>query len=128
MKANTICKYSKCNLGKDGGRKHYYSCGFCVASENWRSMACCKEHYQLYMEEVRHARQSGQETDLLPDRTDLTKEEVRALQKKPLDQVKQETEQELSEYAQEDGNLDLIQAVEKINKELEGAETYDHTI
>ncbi len=128
MKANTICKYSKCNLGKDGGRKHYYSCGFCVASENWRSMACCKEHYQLYMEEVRHARQSGQETDLLPDRTDLTKEEVRALQQKPLDQVKQETEQELSEYAQEDGNLDLIQAVEKINKELEGAETYDHTI
>lgn len=91
-------------------------------------MACCKEHYQLYMEEVRHARQSGQETDLLPDRTDLTKEEVRALQQKPLDQVKQETEQELSEYAQEDGNLDLIQAVEKINKELEGAETYDHTI
>lgn len=128
MKANTICKYSKCNLGKDGGRKHYYSCGFCVASENWRSMACCKEHYQLYMEEVRHARQSGQETDLLPDRTDLTKEEVRALQQKPLDQVKQETEQELSEYAQEDGNLDLIDTVEKINKELEGADTYDHTI
>ncbi|MCI8281239.1 MAG: hypothetical protein HFI76_06000 [Lachnospiraceae bacterium] len=128
MKANTICKYSKCNLGKDGGRKHYYSCGFCVASENWRSMACCKEHYQLYMEEVRHARQSGQETDLLPDRTDLTKEEVRALQQKPLDQVKQETEQELSEYALEDGNLDLIDTVEKINKELEGADTYDHTI
>ncbi len=128
MNANTICKYSKCTLGKDGGRKRYYSCGFCVASENWRSMACCKEHYQLYMEEVRNARKTGLEIDPLPDRTDLTKDEVKALQKKPLDQVKQETEQELWEYAQEDGSIDLIHAVEKINKELEGADTYDHTI
>lgn len=119
MKSNTICKYSKCNLGKDGGRKHYYSCGYCVATENWKSMACCKEHYDLYIKEVLAARAEGKEIDTLPDRIDMSKEDIRSLKKKPIKQVKKETEKELSEYADENGEINITEAVDKINKEID---------
>ena len=111
MKSNTICKYSKCNLGKDGGRKHYYSCGYCVATENWKSMACCKEHYDLYIEEVLAARANGKEVDTLPDRTDIKKKSVK--------QVRKETEKELADYADENGDINITEAIDKINKEID---------
>lgn len=122
MKANTICKYSKCNLGKDGGRKHYYSCGYCVATENWKSMACCKEHYDLYIEEVLKTRQNGESIDTLPDRTDMSKEDVKTLKKKPLKQVRKETALELQNYADENGEININEAVDKINKEIDNNE------
>lgn len=119
MKSNTICKYSKCNFGKNGGRKHYYSCGYCVATENWKSMACCKEHYDLYIKEVLAARAEGKEVDTLPDRTDMSKDDIRSLKKKSIKQVKKETEKELSEYADENGEINITEAVDKINKEID---------
>lgn len=118
MKANTLCKYSKCNLGKNGGRKHYYSCGYCAATENWKSVACCKEHYNLYIEEVLAAREKGEEVDTLPDRTDMSKDEIKTLKRKPLKQIKKETERELSDYADEYGNVNINDAVEQINKSI----------
>ncbi len=118
-KANTICKYSKCNLGKDGGRKEYYACMYCAATENWKSLACCKEHYDLYIQEVLDARAKGENPDTLPDRKDMTKEEIKALKKKPLKKVKEETVKELKEFADEDGNVDIQEAVDQINKKLE---------
>ena len=119
MKPNTICKYSKCNSGKDGGRKHYYSCNYCVATENWKSLACCKEHYNLYIEEVLKAREYGQSIDTLPDRTDMSKEDIKSLKKKPIKQIKKETESELKNYMDDLGGLNINDAVEKINKELD---------
>ena len=104
MKANHVCKYSGCTLGKDGGRKEYYACGYCDATENWKSMACCKEHYNLYIQEVLEARSKGKKVDTLPDRTDMNKEE---------------TEIELKDYANENGEVDILEAVEKINKEID---------
>lgn len=122
MKANTICKYSKCNLGKDGGKKHYYSCGYCVATENWKSMACCKEHYDLYIEEVLKARENGENIDTLPDRTDMSKEEIKNLKRKSLKQVKKETEMALQDFADENGNINISEAVDKINSEIDNHE------
>ena len=119
MKANHICKYSKCTLGHDGGRKKYYACGYCDATENWKSMACCKEHYRLYMQEVLVARAKNENIDTLPDRTDMTKEEIKNLKRKPLKQVKKETEDELREYADEEGTVDINEAVKKINTEID---------
>ncbi len=119
MKPNTLCKYSKCNLGKDGARKHYYSCNYCTATENWKSMACCKEHYNLYIEEVLNAREHGQPIDTLPDRTDMSKEDIKSLKKKSIKQVKKETEEELKQYANELGEININETVEQINKELD---------
>ncbi|MCI8997360.1 MAG: hypothetical protein HFI30_17105 [Lachnospiraceae bacterium] len=124
MKANTICKYSKCSLGPNGGQKRYYSCGYCAATENWKSMACCREHYQLYIAEVLAARERGEAIDLLPDRTDLTKEEIQALKQKPLLQIKKETEEELREYADENGCVSIPEAVDAINKALEKEDSF----
>lgn len=119
MKPNHICKYSKCTLGSDGGRKKYYACGYCDATENWKSMACCKEHYSLYMQEVLAAREKNENVDILPDRIDMTKDDIKKLKKKPLKQVKKETEDELREYADENGEVNITDAVEKINIEID---------
>ena len=122
MRPNHICKYSMCTFGSDGGRKKYYACGYCDATENWKSMACCKEHYNLYMQEVLTAREKNEIIDTLPDRIDLTKDDIKKLKKKNLKQVKKETEDELREYADENGEVNITEAVEKINAEIDKKE------
>lgn len=117
-KYNTICKYSGCTLGKDGGRKEYYSCRFCSATESWKSIACCKEHYDLYIQEVLENREKGEEVDTTPDRTDMPKEEVKKLKNKSIKAVRKETEKELKDYADKDGKVNIAKAVEKVNEEL----------
>lgn len=82
-------------------------------------MACCKEHYNLYVEEVLEAREHGKSVDTLPDRTDMSKDDIKLLKKKPIKQIKKETESELSQYADDLGEVNINEAVEKINKELD---------
>lgn len=119
MKPNHICKYSKCNLGKDGGRKHYYACDYCDASANWKSMACCWEHYVKYQEEILLARSKGNTVDLTPERTDISKEETEKLMKEPLKKVAKRTKRKLKAYANENGEVNINEAVDKINEEID---------
>ena len=116
-KPNHICRYSGCTLGEDGGRKHYYACNYCDATESYKSLACCREHYDLYVKEVLAARESEKPLDLEPERTDMTKEEVKEMKKKPLKVTKKETEKELKDYADKNGKVNIAKAVEKVNKE-----------
>ena len=116
--ANTVCKYSGCTLGEDGGRKHYYACAYCAASERWKALACCREHYELYMKEVLEIREKEAKA-FLAERTDMTEEEVKELKKKPLDQLEKEAKEELKEYADENGEVDIEEAVDKVNAELD---------
>lgn len=71
------------------------------------------------MEEVLKARENGETVDTLPERTDLSKEEIKMLKKKPLTQVQRETEAELQNYADENGEINIYEAIDKINKEIE---------
>lgn len=119
MKPNTICKYSGCTYGKDGGRKHYYSCVYCAATENWKSMACCKEHYELYIKEVLLEREKGIEVDILPDRTDMTKEEIKKVKMKSKKQLAMEAKKELKDYADENGEVNIQEAIDKVNAEID---------
>lgn len=116
-KPNHICRYSGCTLGEDGGRKHYYACNYCDASESYKALACCREHYDLYIKEVLAARESEKPLDLEPERTDMTKEEVKEMKKKPLKVTKKATEKELKDYADKNGKVNIAKAVEKVNKE-----------
>ena len=116
-KPNHICRYSGCTLGEAGGRKHYYACNYCDATESYKSLACCREHYDLYVKEVLAARESEKPLDLEPERTDMTKEEVKEMKKKPLKVTKKETEKELKNYADKNGKVNIAKAVEKVNKE-----------
>ena len=118
-KANHICKYSKCTLGKDGGRKEYYACDYCDRINSWKSVACCKEHYDLYIQEVLDARSAANK---LPERTDKTEDEIKEIFQKPVEQVYEETKQELSEYVV-DGELDVEKAVDEVNEEISAKKT-----
>lgn len=116
-KPNHICRYSGCTLGEDGGRKHYYACNYCDASESYKAVACCREHYDLYIKEVLASREAEKSLDLEPERTDMSKEEVKEMKKKPLSVIKKETEKDLKGYANKKGKVNIAKAVDKINEE-----------
>lgn len=116
-KPNHICKYSKCNLGEDGGAKHYYACDYCDRTNAWRSSACCIEHYELYIQEVLEARSKGNKIDVLPRRTDLENVEIERILEAPIEEVKKKTEEELKDYL--DNNTTLDEVIETINTEIE---------
>lgn len=118
-KANHICKYSGCTLGENGTPKKYYACVYCSRTESWRAMACCKEHYDLYIQEVLDNREHGNQVDTLPERTDMTKDEVRELMSRPEEEVLEEAKEELKDFAKADGTVDIAEAVEEINRDID---------
>ncbi len=117
---NTICKNRNCTRGKDGGRKHYYTCRYCAHTVNWRSVACCEECYEAYMLQLREARENNRPLDIFPERTDMSEAEVRDLVlNASLDEVVKETEAELAEELEESPWLGFGQIVDKINEQLD---------
>lgn len=118
MKPNHTCKYSKCNLGENGERKKYYACNYCDRINSWHSVACCKEHYDLYVKEVLDARSEDLKTNNLPERLDKTEKEIKELYNEPVEKVLEETKEELKDYAV-DGVLDVDAAVAEINAEID---------
>ena len=119
---NTICKNLNCTKGKDGGRKHYYTCRYCVHSVSWRSVACCEECYEEYMRQVAEARAHNQPVDLFPERTDMSQDDVRSLvMDTSYEDVVQATKEELAEEIEESPGLSLGQIVDRINEQLDEA-------
>lgn len=119
---NTICKNRNCTKGTDGGRKHYYACRYCTHSENWRSMACNWECYLEYQAQVIEARSNNESVDTVPERTDMTREEVIALiNDTPSEQVVAETEIELAAEIEENPVMGFGEIVDAINEEMDTA-------
>lgn len=117
---NTLCKNRDCHKGADGGRKHYYTCRFCTHSENWRAVACCPECYDAYMKQVAEARGQIAPEELLPERTDMTREEVAALiSEAATEQVIEETKAELAEEMAENPDAGIGAIVDMINADLD---------
>ena len=111
IKANHICKNPEC-------KKEYYACNYCDKSKNWRSVACSFTCYQKYMDLVIAERSKGKIVEVKPKRTDMTEKEVDVLLDTPVETVLEETKEELSEYADIDGNVDFAKTVDEINREL----------
>ena len=112
IKPNHICKNPEC-------RKNYYACNYCSRTLNWRSVACSFACYQKYTDLVIAERSKGKTVDVKPERTDMTEKEVDELLKRPIEEVLEETKEELKEFADIDGNVNFAKAVDEINKELE---------
>ena len=112
IKPNHICKNPDC-------RKKYYACNFCDKNRTWRSVACSFECYQKYTDLVIAERSKGKTIEVKPERTDMTEKEVDELLKRPIEEVLEETKEELKEFADIDGNVNFAKAVDEINKELE---------
>ena len=117
VKPNHICKYSGCTVGDDGGRKHYYACDYCDRTETWRSMACCIEHYELYIKEVLEARAANKAVNTLPERTDKTESEVKEILTEDKSKALDSAKEELKDYMS--GGETIAEAVEKANSDIE---------
>ena len=107
-KANHICA----NCGK-----HYYACNYCDrnrSDKSYRWLACSPECF------AKIAWKYGLKYEhLKPQRTDLTEKELDELMNKPLDQVAQETIEELKDYADEISQIGFDGVVDLINKEMD---------
>ena len=112
IKPNHICKNPEC-------RKKYYACNFCDKNRTWRSVACSFECYQKYTDLVIAERSKGKTIEVKPERTDMTEKEVDELMERPIEEVFEETKEELKDFADIDGNVNFAKAVEEINKELD---------
>ena len=111
MKPNHICKNPNC-------RKHYYACDLCDRSQNYKSVACSRECFEIYTNLVLESRMKNKKVDILPDRTDMSKEEVKKLMKKPVKEVEEKTKKDLSDYIKDEVKINLTEIVEKINKDI----------
>ena len=112
MKPNHICKNPEC-------KKAYYACNFCDKNQNWRSVACSFACYQKYTDLVIAERSKGKTIEVKPERTDMTEKEVDELLKRPVEEVLEETKEELKDFADIDGNVNFAKAVDEINMELD---------
>lgn len=123
IKTNHICKNINCTKGSDGGRKKYYACDYCGRTSNHRSVACCEECWKAYSDQVIEARTHNKKVDVLPDRLDMIKAEVKEMMKKPIEVVMEETKEELKEYIEKDETANFAKIVDEINAELDSKET-----
>ena len=112
MKPNHICKNPEC-------RKKYYACNFCDKNQNWRSVACSFACYQKYTDLVIAERSKGKTIEVKPERTDMTEKEVDELLKRPVEEVLEETKEELKDFADIDGNVNFANTVDEINRKLD---------
>ena len=112
MKPNHISKNPEC-------KKAYYACNFCDKNRTWRSVACSFECYQKYTDLVIAERSKGKTIEVKPERTDMTEKEVDELLKRPVEEVLEETKEELKDFADIDGNVNFAKAVDEINRELD---------
>ena len=116
IKPNHICKNPEC-------RKNYYACNYCSRTLNWRSVACSFECYQKYTDLVIAERSKGKTVEVKPERTDMTEKEVDELLKRPIEEVLEETKEELKDFADIDGNVNFAKAVDEINENFEKQKT-----
>lgn len=112
MKPNHICKNPNC-------RKHYYACDLCDRNQNYKSVACSRECFEIYTNLVLESRMKNQKIDTLPDRTDINKEEVKKLMKKPVKDIKEKTKKDLADYIKDEDNPNFAEIVEQVNKDID---------
>ncbi len=116
IKPNHICKNPRC-------RREYYSCDYCDRIQRWKSVACSWGCFMEYQDIVINARSKGEEISTLPERTDMSENEVRELMKKPVEDVLQKTKTDLKEYISSDTS-DFSKVVDKINNDLDKKQRY----
>ena len=113
-KPNSLCKNINC-------RKPFYVCAYCTHKIAWRSVACCPECFDAYMGQVAEARAANRNVSMLPERTDMTEEQVKELIATPTDEVIAATKEELSEYSDDLDAIGLGETIDKINEEIREA-------
>lgn len=116
--ANTVCRNINCHKGKDGGRKKYYSCAYCLKTESWRTVACSPECYAEYIHQVRIAR--GQ---IKPERLDMSDDQIQNIVKNgDENKLLKESFDEISTILGKRQNGSIEDAVDAVNRMLDKRE------
>ena len=92
--------------------KAYYACNYCDRT-GYKWLACSPECFA----EVAW-KYGSQYAHLKPQRTDMTDEEIDEMMNKPLEQVRQESAEELSDYKDELEQIGFDGVVDLINREM----------
>lgn len=118
-KPNTICKNPNCTKGTDGGRKHFYACMSCLRKENWRAYCCSIECYEEYTRLILAGRAKSKK-EKLPERTDITADEILNVMETPIEAVEEYTKSvELADYVEENPTASLAEIVDRVNDDID---------
>ena len=90
--------------------KEYYACNYCDRT-GYKWLACSPECYEKVV--ITTPPQIKR-----PQRTDMTDEEIDEMMNKPLEQVRQESAEELSDYKDELEQIGFDGVVDLINREM----------
>lgn len=103
---NTLCKNPNCHHGEDGGRKHFYACAYCTGTKKWKAYCCSPECWDEYQSIIAQRTTGAEQQEDLPERTDMTQEEVKELiHDTPYEAIEETTRQELDGYLPEDAEI-----------------------
>lgn len=120
---NTLCKNPNCHHGEDGGRKHFYACAYCTGTKKWKAYCCSPECWKEYQSIIAQRTVGTEQQEDLPERTDMTEEEVKGLiHDTPYDVIEETTRQELDGYLPEDAEISpetVGPAIDTINAEID---------
>ncbi len=120
---NTLCKNPNCHHGEDGKRKHFYACAYCTGTKKWKAYCCSPECWDEYQAIIAKRRAGNKQQEDLPDRTDMTQEEVKALiHNTPYEVIEDTTRQELDGYLPEDAEISpetVGPVIDTINAEID---------
>lgn len=93
--------------------KEYYACNYCDRT-GYKWLACSQECFAKVAWKY-----GAKYAHLKPQRTDMTEEQIDELMKKPIEQVKAESLEELKDYREEIEQIGFNGVVDLINKELD---------
>lgn len=117
---NTTCSNPNCKHGEGGQPKTFYACYSCLKKEKWRSYCCCYECYEEYTRLILESRAKGKPVEVIQNRNDLTKNEILEIKKMDDDVVDNYVKTvELKDYFEENPEMSIGEAVEKVNKDIE---------
>ena len=124
LKPNTICKNPNCHKGEDGGKAHYYTCRTCIKTANWRTVACSPECFAEYLEFIAKREKIDKEEIMMPERTDMTKEEIKDVKENMSeDEALKLTKEELKDYKEEMDLGGVSRAVDAANEDIKKKQT-----
>lgn len=120
---NTLCKNPNCHHGEDGTRKHFYACAYCTGTKKWKAYCCSPECWDEYQDIIAQRGVGNAKQEDLPERTDMTQEEVKALiHDTPYEVIEETTRQELEGYLPEDTEIvpeTVGPVIDTINAEID---------
>lgn len=108
---NHICQNPYCKNGIDGKPKHYYACDYCDRITTYLAYTCSKECWMEFCD-VNNGKKA------LPKRTDKTQDEVEKIYELPIEVVKEETLNDLSDMEEVIKEVGLQGAIEEINTKI----------